>query len=105
MLPNITPEHVEQARAMADAWLATKDRGQAGPNSAAMVAVTLVVGLVVASLVAAFLLPIGISEIVGVDTSSWSSGAQSMWDILDVIIVLALFLFFIALALAAANRV
>jgi small-conductance mechanosensitive channel len=63
-------------------------------------AVSLVVALTVGGLVAAFLLPIAIDEIVGVDTTSWSSGASSLWDIMDVIIVLALFLFMIGLATA-----
>lgn len=62
-------------------------------------AVEIVVGLTVGGLVAAFLLPIAIDEIVAVDTSSWGSGASSLWDILDVIVVLAVFLFFISIAL------
>jgi hypothetical protein len=61
-------------------------------------AVNLVVGLTVGGLVAAFLLPIAIDEIVSVDTTSWGSGASSLWDILDVIVVLSVFLFFISLA-------
>lgn len=36
---------------------------------------------------------------------AWSSGAQSLWDILDVIMVLAVFLLFIGVALKAADRV
>jgi len=62
-------------------------------------AVNLVVGLMVGGLVAAFLLPVAINEIVGVDTSSWGSGASSIWNIMDLIIVLAVFLFFIGIAL------
>jgi hypothetical protein len=62
-------------------------------------AVNLVVGLVVGALVAAFLIPIAIDELVNVDTTSWGSGAASLWDILDVILVLAIFLFFIGMAL------
>jgi hypothetical protein len=62
-------------------------------------AVNLVVGLVVGALVAAFLIPIAIDELVNVDTTSWGSGASSLWDILDVILVLAIFLFFIGMAL------
>lgn len=64
-------------------------------------AVGLVVGLMVAGIVAAFLLPVAIDEIVGVDTSSWGSGASSLWGILDLILVLAVFLFLIGLALAS----
>lgn len=78
------------------------DRGQV--QNQAMSAVSLVVALTVGGIVAAFLIPVAIDELVAVDTSSWSSGASSMWDILDVIVILAVFLFFIAVALAAANR-
>lgn len=77
------------------------DRGQTSAGQA----VSLVVGLMVGGLVAAFLLPVAIDEIVGVDTSSWGSGASSLWDVLDVIIVLAAFLFFIGLALRSTNRI
>jgi small-conductance mechanosensitive channel len=62
-------------------------------------AVEIVVALVVGGLMAAFLLPIAIDEIVAVDTSSWTNGASSLWDILPVMIVLAIFLFFVGLAL------
>lgn len=78
------------------------DRAQMG---AANTAVNLVVALMVAGLVAAFLLPVAVDEIVNVDTSSWGSGASSLWDVMDLIIVLAVFLFFIGVALAASNRV
>jgi len=78
---------------------------RAQTSNSAMKAVSLVVGLTVGGIVAAFLLPIAIDELVGVDTSSWSSGASSLWAIMDVIVVLALFLFFIGVALAAANKV
>lgn len=71
------------------------DRGQTSARQAVM----LVVGLMVGGLVAAFLLPVAVDEIVAVDTSSWGSGAQSLWDIMDLIIILAVFLFFISLAL------
>lgn len=62
-------------------------------------ATNLVVGLVVAGLMAAFLLPIAIDEIANVDTTSWTSGAASLWDILPIMIVLAIFLFFVGMAL------
>lgn len=78
------------------------NRGQV--SGSAMRVVSLVVALTVGAIVAAFLLPIGVDELVAVDTSSWSSGADALWGILDVIIVLALFLFFIAVALNAAEN-
>lgn len=37
-------------------------------------------------------------------TIGWSSGAVALWGILDVILVLAVFLFFIGVALAASRR-
>lgn len=77
------------------------DRGQASAKQA----VSLVVALMVGGLVAAFLLPVAVDEIVAVDTSSWGSGASSLWDVMDIIIVLAVFLFFIGVALAATDRI
>lgn len=67
-------------------------------QSGADQAVNVVVGLVVAAITAAFLIPIGIEELVNVSTSNWSSGAASLWGILDVIIVLAVFLIMINMA-------
>ena len=103
MLSDIQPKswQVEAAKGLAESFVNDRKAQTQG----AMVAVSLVVALVVASLVAAFLLPIGIDEIIAVDTASWSDGATAMWDILDVLIVLSLFLFFVAIALSAANRV
>lgn len=71
--------------------------------TSANAAVSLVVALAVGGLVAAFLLPVAIDEIVGVSTSSWGSGASSLWAIMDLIIVLAAFLFFIGVALSKSD--
>jgi len=90
---------------MADSTDIRHEMDNRAQTNSAMRAVSLVVGLTVGGIVAAFLLPIAIDELVGVDTSAWSGGADSLWGILDVIIVLALFLFFIGIALSAANRV
>jgi len=110
------PENVDKAKALATMALGSvgKDEaahslqhGKVTPNdraqvgNSAMQAVSLVVGLTVAGIVAAFLLPIAINELVAVDTTSWSGGASSLWDIMDVIVVLALFLFLIGIALRA----
>lgn len=73
------------------------NRAQMGGASSG---VDVVVGLMVGGLVSAFLLPIAISEIVGVDTSAWGSGAAEIWGLLDVMIVLAIFLFFVQLAIS-----
>lgn len=79
--------------------LTTDNRAQASRG------VEVVVGLMVAGIVGAFLLPIAIQELVAVDTTNWSSGAASLWGIMDVIVVLALFLFFIGIALKSTNRI
>lgn len=84
----------DQTKAMAQALMAD-DRGQTGVNRGVGIIVTIVVTLIVA----AFLVPVAIDEIVAVDTSNWSSGAQSLWDILDLIGVLVVFLFVLGYAL------
>ena len=76
------------------------DRAQMGASGA----VNLVVALVVGGLMAAFLLPIAIDEIASVDTTSWDDGASALWGILPVMIVLAVFLFFTAVALQRSGR-
>lgn len=73
-------------------------RAQTGGASRAT---NLVVGLVVAGLMAAFLLPIAIEQIANTSTSGWSDGAASLWGVLPIMIVLAIFLFFVGLALKA----
>lgn len=108
MAQNVVEEHLdgdEQATEAVDSKadsLLTDDRGQV--SNSAMNVVSLVVSLTVGAIIAAFLIPIGLDELVAVDTSSWSDGADALWNILDVIVVLALFLFFIAVALAASDR-
>lgn len=81
--------------------LAADDRAQA---HGAGRAVNLVVALVVGGLMAAFLLPIAIDEIVAVDTTNWTNGAAALWDILPVMIVLAIFLFFVGVALKKSGK-
>lgn len=65
--------------------------------------INLVVTIVVAALVAAFLIPVAVDQLVNVDTTSWGSGASSLWDILDLIVVLAVFLFMIGFAISKAD--
>lgn len=77
-----------------------RDRAQMGASGA----VNLVVALVVGGLMAAFLLPIAINEISGVETTDWSDGAAALWNILPVMIVLAVFLFFVGVALRRTGR-
>lgn len=85
-----------KAEALTDEFM--DERGQMGGS--ANRAVNLVVGLVVAAIVAAYLIPVAVDELVSVDTSSWGSGASSLWGILDLIVVLAIFLFMIGLAIS-----
>lgn len=54
--------------------------------------VSVIVGVTVAALMAALVLPVAIDELVAVNTGSWSSGASSIFNILDLIFVLVLFL-------------
>ena len=92
---NLEPEK-QQASAIGSGGLMADSRAQAGGASRA---VNLVVALVVGGLMAAFLLPIAIDEIAAVDTSSWDGGAAALWNILPVMVVLAIFLFFVGVAL------
>ena len=78
---------------------AADSRAQSGASAA----VEVIVGLVVGGLMAAFLLPMAINEIVGVSTTDWGSGAAELWGLLPVVIVLAVFLFFVGLALNRAE--
>lgn len=93
---------VEMARQMAGSFLADN---RAQTRSSAMRVVGLVVALTVGGIVAAFLLPIAIEELTNVSTTGWSDGASALWGILDVIVVLAVFLFFIGIALSASENV
>ena len=74
-------------------------RGESGASRA----VDVVVSLMVAALMAAYLLPMAINEIASVDTTSWANGASELWNLLPVMIVLSIFLFFVGLALARAD--
>jgi hypothetical protein len=62
-----------------------------------------VVSILVASLMAAYLLPMAINEIAGVDTTGWGSGAAALWELIPVMIVLAIFLFFTYMAVERAG--
>lgn len=97
---NLSPEK-KAASTAATQGLMANTRAQ---SNGASRAVNLVVALVVGGLMAAFLLPIAIDEIAGVDTSSWDSGAAALWGILPVMIVLAIFLFFVGVALKRSGR-
>jgi len=53
------------------------------------------VGILVVGLLAAYLLPIAINEITGVDTSAWGSAESQLWGILPIFIVLGIVLFIV----------
>ncbi|WP_090383176.1 hypothetical protein [Natronobacterium texcoconense] len=62
-------------------------------------AVEVIVSVLVAALLAAYLIPIPIEHLSDVDTSAWTSGAAELWGLLSVMIVLAMFLFFVQVAI------
>jgi hypothetical protein len=78
-----------------DRQLSFNNRAQ----SAAGRGVEVIVSIMVTGLLAAYLLPVAIDDIVAVDTTGWSSGAQSLWAIMDLVLVLAMFLFLVGVAL------
>jgi hypothetical protein len=86
----------EKAKALAESVMAGSDRAQAR-------GVDLVVTLTVAALVAAFLIPVAVDQLVNVDTTNWGSGAASLWDIMDLVVVLAVFLFLIGVAISRSS--
>lgn len=67
--------------------------------------VNVIVGLTVGGLVASYLIPLVVDELVNVDTAAWSSGAAEMWGILDLIIVLVIMLTFLGFAINRAGKV
>ena len=82
----------------ANTKMAKSDRAQIGAGTA----VGLIVALTVAAIVAAFLLPIGVEELAGAELGEDASdGADALWGILDVMIILAVFLLFTGIALAS----
>lgn len=85
---------LERAKVLARSVM-SDERAQSGAAGG----VDVVVGLTVAAIVAAFLIPVAIDQLVNVSTTNWSSGAASLWEILDLVVVLSVFLFMIGLAL------
>lgn len=72
-----------------------------GTKSMVNQGVGIVVALVVASIMVAFVLTVGIDELVAADTTNWSDGAQSLYDILDLLFILTVFLVVIGWAIDA----
>lgn len=63
--------------------------------------VDMAVGILVVGLLTAYLLPIAISELVGVDTSSWGNAESSLFELLPLFFVLAIVLFVVQRAMSA----
>lgn len=63
--------------------------------------VNMAVGILVVGLLTAYLLPIAIDEIVGVDTSAWGDAESSLFDLLPLFFVLAIVLFVVNRAMQA----
>ena len=77
------------------------DRAQTSANNV----VSLVVALLVGALVAAFLIPIAVEAIADAELgANVSPEAESLWETLDIIIILVVFLFFVGLAMAATRK-
>ena len=88
---------VERGKALAAAHLRGDDRA-----TSPTVAVGLIVALTVAAIVTAFLIPIGVAELGTASLGEGASdGAEALWGILDVMIVLSIFLVFTGIALSS----
>jgi len=74
--------------------LRRNDRAETAVNRS----VEVIVSVLVMSLLAAYLVPVAVGELATVDTSGWPAGAAEMWGLLSVMIVLAIFLFFVQAA-------
>jgi hypothetical protein len=57
--------------------------------------INLAVGILVIGLLTAYLLPIAISEIVGVDTSSWGSAEAQLFELMPIFFVLGILLYIV----------
>jgi uncharacterized Tic20 family protein len=55
-----------------------------------------IIGLVISMLILAILAPVAISELVDVDTSSWSTTTQTVWDMLPIFAVIGFLLMILA---------
>jgi len=65
--------------------------------------IDLAVTLSIGALMVGVLVPMGVDEIVAVDTTSWPAAATTVWDLLPVMVGIAVLLFFIGYALNKAD--
>lgn len=66
--------------------------------------VNMAVGILVVGLLTAYLLPIAINELVGVDTSSWGNAEAELFGLLPLFFVLAIVLFVVGKAMSAKSN-
>lgn len=59
-----------------------------------------IVAVVIIALLASALIPGSITNIIGVNTSTWDAGTVSIWDSIPIFIVLVIILIFVGLILA-----
>lgn len=71
-----------------DSQLAADDRAQMG-GLRLKTAILLPIAIAIGALVAGIIVPIGIDELAGANTSNYSSGADTLWSNLDLFVVLA----------------
>lgn len=83
-----TDKSAVESRAIARFGI-SDNRGQGMINKG----VNMVVGILVVGLLTAYLLPIAITEITGVDTSSWGSAEAQLFELLPIFFVIAVVLF------------
>jgi len=88
---------VQMGRAMAssDDDMKADTRGAIRIKNVVMASIALGIG----ALVAAFVVPVGLDEIVNVSNSNYSSGAQSLWDNMDLFVTLGVLGIFIGVML------
>jgi len=51
--------------------------------------VNAIISLVIGLIVLAIMLPVALTEIMGVDTTTWDSSVAAVWDLLPILAVLA----------------
>lgn len=67
-------------------------------------AIVIPIALAIGALVAGIVVPIGLDELTGANTSNYSSGAATLWDNLDLFVILAVLGYFVAMMFMAFKR-
>lgn len=67
--------------------------------------ISVVIAVIVGAIMVAYLLPDAINEMMSTSTDGWGDGAGSLFEILPLMVVLAVFLFFVGLAVYAVKEV